>query len=105
MTALVPVAELFQEPVVAAHFAVVARHDDHGRVGQAAAHQEIEERSEAVVNLPLGPVVRGPDLTTVEIASRSHDVWNVEHHAGKGVDRPLVPGCLQPANGPICSAS
>ena len=66
-----------------------------------------KREAEAVVDLSLGPVVRGPELATILVRRRGAlTSGHVEHHAGEGVDGRLVLGAgLHPAKGPICSAS
>ena len=71
VVALVPVAELLQQPVVAAHLAVVARDDDQGRLGQPAPLQVVEERRQPVVDLALRAVVGGAELPALPLVARA----------------------------------
>ena len=59
---LVPVAELLEQPVVAAHLAVVTGEHHQGGVGQAQVVEVVEQPAQLVVDFLLGPVVGGPHL-------------------------------------------
>ncbi len=67
---LVPVAELLDQPVVAAHLTVVAGHHHQGRVRKTGRVEMVEEEAEPVVDLFLGPVVGGPELAALALVLR-----------------------------------
>ena len=92
--------------MVAALFAVVARHDDQGLVVEAATDQVLEERSEAVVPPSAGPRNSGPDLATVAILVGRPDAGYVEHGPGIVMVEAglLFSGGCNPPKGPTWSA-
>ena len=90
MIALVPEAQLLEQPVVAAHLAVVAGDDDEGRVGQPALPQVLEEGCQAVVHLALGAVVGGADLAALPLVAGGAHPPHAHGHRPERVDRRLL---------------
>ena len=75
--------------MVAAHFAVVAGDDDQRRLAEPALLEVVEQPTQPVVHLALGPVVRGPGLAAIPIVERCPDLRH-----GRGQGRQRVDGRL-----------
>ncbi len=90
VVALVPVAQFLEQPVIATHLAVVAGDDHHRRCRQAGLVEVLEERSQAVVDFALGPVVGRPQLPPFPLVGGRAHAGDLHRDRTQRVDGGLV---------------
>ncbi len=80
VVALLPVAELLSQAVIAEHLAVIRRDDDHRVVPHAELAERVPDPAELIVDLADHPVVLRAHVAHPRLVGRCRRPWIVEHH-------------------------